>query len=99
MREIPFVDAHIHLWDLSRIKYPWLAPPFSDEGPNGSVEPIAHNYLVDDYRKDASGWPVAGAVHIDSGADPAFALAETEWLEQVADAEGLPSGIVAFAPL
>lgn len=99
MRDIPFVDAHIHLWDLSRIKYPWLTPPFSDDGPNGSVEPIARNYLVEDYRADASGWSVVGAVHVDAGADPSMALAETEWLEEVANSNGLPNGIVAFAPL
>lgn len=38
---LPFVDAHVHLWDLSHIHYPWLAPPFPDDTPNGSVEPIA----------------------------------------------------------
>lgn len=99
MRDVPFVDAHIHLWDLDRIRYPWLTPPFSDDGPNGSVEPIARNYLVEDYRADAAGWNVAGAVHVDAGADPAMALDETDWLEDVAEANGLPTGIVAFAAL
>lgn len=99
MRDVPFVDAHIHLWDLTRIRYPWLTPPFSDDGPNGSVEPIARNYLVKDYRADAANWNLAGAVHVDAGADAAKALAETEWLEGVADANGLPTGIVAFAAL
>ncbi|MEO6361040.1 MAG: amidohydrolase family protein, partial [Sphingomicrobium sp.] len=99
MRDVPFVDAHIHLWDLTRIRYPWLTPPFSDAGPNGSVEPIAHNYSIEDYRSDASGWTVAGAVHVDAGADPDMALDETAWLESVADSSGLPTGIVAFAAL
>jgi predicted TIM-barrel fold metal-dependent hydrolase len=99
MREVPFVDAHVHLWDLSRIDYPWLKPPFSDDGPNGSVEAIARNYLVQDYRADAAGWRVAGAVHVEAGADPAMALAETEWLESVANETGFPAGLVAFAAL
>jgi predicted TIM-barrel fold metal-dependent hydrolase len=96
---IPFVDAHIHLWDLAHIRYPWLTPPFSDEGPNGSVEPIARDYGVADYRADMAKWNVVGTVHIDAGADPDQALAETEWLEAQADAHGLPTAIVAFAPL
>lgn len=96
---IPFVDAHIHLWDLAHIRYPWLSPPFSDEGPNGSVEAIAHDYGVAAYRADMAKWNVVGAVHIDAGADGAQALAETEWLEAQAEAHGLPNGIVAFAPL
>ena len=99
MRGIPFVDAHVHLWDLERISYPWLTPPFSDDGPNGSVEPIARNYLVDDYLADAAGWDVRGIVHVDAGAEASAALAETEWLQEMADARGMPNAIVAFAAL
>lgn len=96
---IPFVDAHIHLWDLTRLRYPWLTPPFADDGPNGSVEPIASTYLPADYRREMARWNVVGAVHVDAGAAPADALAETEWLEGLAEADGLPTGIVAFAAL
>jgi predicted TIM-barrel fold metal-dependent hydrolase len=99
MRDIPFVDAHVHLWDLKRISYPWLTPPFSDDGPNGSVEPIAADYLLDDYLADAENWNVVGMVHVDAGADAAAALDETGWLQQMADVRGLPNGIVAFAAL
>jgi predicted TIM-barrel fold metal-dependent hydrolase len=42
---------------------------------------------------------VVGAVHIDAGADARDALAETAWLEQLAEADGLPDAIVAFAGL
>ena len=96
---IPFVDAHIHLWDLDRLRYPWLTPPFDDDGPNGSVEAIARTYLPADYRREMARWNVVGAVHVDAGADPADALAETAWLEGQAEADGLPTGIVAFAAL
>jgi predicted TIM-barrel fold metal-dependent hydrolase len=95
----PFVDPHVHLWDLSHIRYPWLAPPFSHDGPNGSVEPIARDYGLDDYLTDAAGWDVRGIVHIDAGAHPDDALKETQWLQAMADARGMPSGIVAFAAL
>lgn len=99
MRAVPFVDAHVHFWDLAHLRYPWLQPPFADEGPNGSVEGIARTYLPADYRAEAAAWTLAGAVHVDAGADPADALAETEWLMAQADATGLPSAIVAFADL
>ncbi len=99
MRGIPFIDAHVHLWDLERISYPWLTPPFSDDGPNGSVEPIAKTYLLDDYLADAEGWDVRGIVHVDAGAEPSAALAETEWLQGIADERGIPNAIVAFAAL
>jgi predicted TIM-barrel fold metal-dependent hydrolase len=95
----PFVDPHVHLWDLSRIRYPWLTPPFGDDGPNGSVEAIAKDYGLDDYLADAAGWDVRGIVHIDAGAHPDDALKETEWLQAMAGARGMPTGIVAFAAL
>jgi predicted TIM-barrel fold metal-dependent hydrolase len=94
-----FVDPHVHLWDLSHVRYPWLMPPFSDDGPNGSVEPIASDYGLDEYLADAGNWDVRGIVHIDAGAHPDDALKETEWLQEMADARGMPSGIVAFAAL
>lgn len=99
---IPFLDAHIHLWDLDRLSYPWLTPPFADDGVAGSVEPIAKTYLPADYRAETARWTVVGAVHVDAGAAPADALAETRWLQEMADApagDGLPSAIVAHVPL
>lgn len=96
---IPFVDAHIHLWDLDHIRYDWLTPPFTDEGPNGSVEAIAHDYGVAQYRADLARWNVVGAVHVDAGAAATSAERETQWLDGLAEAEGLPTGFVAFAAL
>ncbi len=99
MTTIPFVDAHIHLWDLNHIRYPWLTGPFDGDGPNGSAEAIARDYGVADYRADLAKWNVVGAVHIDAGADAEHALRETEWLEALAAETGLPTGIVAYADL
>ena len=96
---IPFVDAHIHLWDLNHIRYDWLSPPFAEDGPNGSVAPIARDYGVADYRADLARWNVVGAVHVDAGAAAESALRETQWLDGLARIEGLPTGTVAFAAL
>lgn len=96
MQDIPFVDAHVHLWDLDRLRYPWLTPPFADGGPAGNVAAIAQTYLPADYRAEAANWTLAGYVHVDAGADPTDALAETEWLERLPEG---PNGIVAFAAL
>lgn len=97
MRDLPFIDAHVHLWDLARDRYAWLSPPFGDAGPNGNTESIAHDQLLDDYLAEAASWNVAGFVHLDAGAaDP---LAETDWLQDMADRRGMPNGIVANAAL
>ncbi len=99
MNVVPFVDAHFHLWKLDRLSYPWLSPPFDDSGPNGSVEEIAHDYVVDDYRADLADWGVVSAVHVDAGADPRHAIEETRWIEQVSLRTELPIAIVAYAAL
>src|SRR5687768_869579 len=99
MERLPFIDAHVHLWDLARIRYAWLSPPFSDEGPNGNVAPIASSYLLDDYLHETAGWNVAGIVHVEAGADPAQALEETDWLQALADERGMPNATVAFVAL
>jgi predicted TIM-barrel fold metal-dependent hydrolase len=95
---LPFVDAHVHLWDLSHIRYPWLTPPFR-EGPAGITQPIAVNYGLDAYLADAGKWNVRGIVHVDAGAHPDDAIKETQWLQALADRRGMPQAIVAFAAL
>ena len=94
-----FVDPHVHFWQLDRLRYAWLTPPFSDDGPNGSVEAIARDYLPADYLADAAGFRVDKVVHVQAGAHNDDAVAETRWLQSLADAGGYPQGIVAFAAL
>ncbi|HEU5442421.1 MAG TPA: amidohydrolase family protein [Steroidobacteraceae bacterium] len=100
--ELEIVDSHVHLWDLTRIRYPWLTPPLP-AGITGDVSPIARDYLLDDYLADASapGVParVTKIVHVEAGADPADSLAETRWLQSVADQRGFPQAIIAHAEL
>jgi predicted TIM-barrel fold metal-dependent hydrolase len=99
MNALPFVDAHVHFWDLGHLDYAWLTPPFTGSGPNGCVAPIATDFGPADYRAEAANWNVAGVVHVDAGADASQALAETDWLEGLAESDGLPDAIVAFAAL
>ena len=97
------VDAHMHLWDLEKIPYPWLTPPLQTGGVNGDVSPIAKTYLLDDYLQDARGAGddvrIVKVVHVEAGADPAASLAETRWLQSVANTRGFPQAIVAHAEL
>jgi predicted TIM-barrel fold metal-dependent hydrolase len=95
MREI--VDAHHHLWDRTALPYPWLeGPPY---GPSvaGDVGPISKSYLLDDFRADTAGYHLTGSVHVDGGTSDR--IGETAWLQAIADAEGLPTAIVAGTQL
>lgn len=99
MQDKPFIDAHMHMWDLNRLDYPWLTPPFDSEGPNGSVESIASDYSLDIYRSELADWNLVGCVHVEAGANPKHALAETEWLDELASAASIPIALVAYADL
>lgn len=97
MTVLPFIDAHVHVWDLRQLRYPWLTPPFDDAGPNGSVAAIARDFGWADYRAALQRWGVIGTVHVEAGAHAEDALAETMWLERLD--ESLPNAIVAHAAL
>ena len=61
MRRI--IDAHHHLWYLNACHYPWLM----DRGVErffGDPTPIQKNYLVGDFRDDASDYELAASVHV-----------------------------------
>jgi predicted TIM-barrel fold metal-dependent hydrolase len=92
------VDAHHHLWDLSRgYNYPWLQDRPLGEGLLGNIAPIAVDYRLADYRADSAGYEVVKSVHIE--AVPQDALEETRWLQGVAEADGFPHAIVARVEL
>lgn len=99
MRDLPFIDAHVHLWDLQGLHYDWLSPPYAGEGPNGDVSAIAQNYGLAEYRRESASWNVVGMVHIDAGARADQALEETDWLQAMGDVAGQPDAIVAFTAL
>lgn len=94
----PMIDAHHHLWKLGQGNYPWLehAPikPFF-----GDYSAIQRDYLVGDLLDDARGAGLVKSVHVQAEWDERDPVAETRWLQGVADTHGFPHGIVAFANL
>lgn len=99
-RDIRIVDPHVHLWDLSRARYAWLQDDPLPHNPAGDMTPIARrDYGLNDYRADAAGWRVDKIIHIECGLPSGEQLAETDWLQGLADKGGFPQGIVAGADL
>jgi predicted TIM-barrel fold metal-dependent hydrolase len=100
MGAMQVVDPHIHLWNVQTHHYPWMA----SAGRNfmGPCDPILSTYELREFLADAEGVDVLKVVHIDAAHDPAQPLAETRWLQSLADApgsRGMPNGIVAYADL
>src|ERR1700730_6952255 len=94
------IDAHIHLWDLGRDRYPWLRPTGGAIQALGDLDAIRRNYLVDDYRRDAANQNVVASVHIEAAWDRADDhLAEIEWLETLDKSSGVAARYIGFADL
>jgi predicted TIM-barrel fold metal-dependent hydrolase len=94
------VDAHHHLWDLRRPGYEWLRGARRMEPILGNYEAICRDYTLAMFKREGAPVGLSKSVHIETaeGADPVI---ETEWLQQMADAdpEGYPHAIVGAADL
>lgn len=94
-----FVDAHHHLWDLKRLYYGWLTDkPFVGH-PSGDYTSIMKDYLVTDLQREGAAVNLIKSVHIETADGETDPVRETEWLQEVADAHGMPNGIIARCDL
>jgi predicted TIM-barrel fold metal-dependent hydrolase len=89
------IDPHVHFWSMAPGANPWL----ERQAPNflGDYSDLARPALPRTFREHSGDIEILGVVHIDAGArDP---LAETAWLQSLAESDGWPDAIVAFADL
>jgi predicted TIM-barrel fold metal-dependent hydrolase len=98
MDNLPIIDPHHHLYDLKTGRYPWLQDDML-ERVFGDYSAIRRDYLIDDFREDIKNQNVVKTVHLQVEYDHNDPVAETRWLQSVADQHGYPHGIVAFADL
>lgn len=94
---VTLVDAHHHLWDLDRNRYPWLADEPETHFFLGNYDALKRNYLPDDYRRDAARHNVLATVHCEAEWRRDDQVGETAWLTRIHEAHGMPAAIVAHA--
>lgn len=95
---LPMVDAHHHLWQLDALEYGWLRARGTPK-PFGDPTPIQRDYLLDEYRHDCAVMNVCKSVHVQADGALPDPVAETAWLQGIADQYGFPHGIIGFADL
>src|SRR4051812_43746232 len=101
MATLPFVDTHVHYWDLKdpKLRYAWLERDW--------VHPVLGNidglkvlrYMADQYIAETRFQNVAKVVHVQAALGIADPVEETRWLQEQADRTGFPHGIVAHCDL
>jgi L-fuconolactonase len=77
MPPVPIVDSHVHLWDPTRFRMPWL-----DGNPT-----LDRPFGLSDFREHAAGIAVEGIVYLQVEVRPAYALLEAEWVARLHDVE------------
>lgn len=65
---LPIIDTHQHLWDLSKLRLPWLA----------SAPKLNHDALPSDYQKATEGLNVVKAIYMEVDVTPAQQVEEAE---------------------
>lgn len=101
MTRLPFVDTHVHYWDLKdpNLKYEWLERDW--------VHPVLGDidglkvlkYTADQYIAETRFQNVIKCVHVQAAIGIADPVQETRWLQEQADRTGFPHGIVAHCDL
>ncbi|HZZ81584.1 MAG TPA: amidohydrolase family protein [Gemmataceae bacterium] len=64
------VDTHVHLWDLTRFRLPWLE----------KTSPLARNHVIKDYQTAINGLNVVKGVYMEVDVDPKQHVAEAEYV-------------------
>lgn len=89
MPPVPIVDSHVHLWDPTRFRMPWL---------DGNAT-LDRPYGLADLRAESEGVDIEGIVYLQVEVSPAYALLEARWVAELAP-DGPPVlGIVPWAPV
>jgi L-fuconolactonase len=89
MPAFPIVDTHLHIWDLGRLSYPWLA----------NVPKLNRNHLIEDYHRACGPVQVAKMVFLQCECDFSQFQQEADWVTEVSRQDPRIRGIVPWAPL
>lgn len=89
MIRFPITDTHVHLWDIGKLRYPWL----------DGVPYLNRSFLLSDYNAACGPVKVETMVFMQCECDPSQSRDEVAWVTELARTDRRIRGIVAQAPL
>ena len=89
MPDFPIVDAHVHLYDVQRLSYGWLA----------NVPKINRTWLLKDFDAARQDVKVDKFVFAEVAVDPGLHIKEAAFVQEMADTDPRLAGMIAHAPL
>jgi L-fuconolactonase len=87
LADLPIVDTHQHLWDLSRLRLAWLA---------GS-EQLNRSYVTKDYLEAVRGLNLTQAVYMEVDVDPSQQVAEAEYVIELCQRRDNPTSAAVIS--
>ncbi|MBZ4190532.1 amidohydrolase family protein [Niabella beijingensis] len=83
------IDAHLHLWDIKRLRYPWLE----------TVPALQRDFLPADYQAAAAGTPVEALVVVQGECLPERYREEVLFIQEQVHTDTRIQALVAYAPV
>jgi len=89
MIDYPIIDSHVHLWDLGKLRYPWL----------GAHPVLNHTFLIEEF--DAARGPVEikQFVFVEAECDHSLSADEVAWVTELSHHDPRIGAIVARVPV
>lgn len=89
MPDFPIVDPHLHIWDQTKLNYPWLS----------EVPPLDRNFSLADYDEACGDVAVDTLVFVQCEVDRSQFMAEADWVAEQAERDRRIRGMVTWAPV
>lgn len=89
MPNVPIIDTHVHFWDPTLLRYPWLD--------DNSL--LNKAYMPDNYLESTKETSIDKMVFVQCECLPSQCEEEVAWASRLAQADPRIQGIVAWAPL
>ena len=98
-RQRKIIDAHHHLWDLSKNYHPWLCDAKLIPFRYGDYTTIRKNYLLPNYLSDAQHYQIQGSVYVETEWDPLDYKGEVLYISELLKTQRLPTVAVMHVKL
>lgn len=89
MIDFPITDTHLHLWDTTKFRYPWL----------DDIPALNRTFTLEDYNAACGDVKVEKMVFMQCECLPFQYLHEVEWITNLSLEDSRIKGIISRAPL
>ena len=89
MLDFPIVDSHLHIWDLNRLRYPWL----------DQIPELNKTCLMKEFDAARGPYAVDKIVFMQAECSHGQYMDEVQFVEEVAREDARLKAIVAWAPM